>query len=206
VRFTFSQYRDVARRGGTGWRPPSPGGRPSPVPSVRRRAIALYHRDGISAALGYLGGQRGSPGLTNMLRSRSAQQRAIAENARTGFDHYISMDMADGRPWSNVDVRAEVTLGENAVAVEIDVVVEDASGYSGRLLLWDQARMTLDRAELYAAPCFLGMDERLGTGIPSDEIEVWHLLSKEQLVISRRYALERLGDVRNYLKIAATNV
>lgn len=70
----------------------------------------------------------------------------------------------------------------------------DPRGYVPRIVLWDTASLTQDRAVLYAAPVWRVMEDELGDGrIP--EVEVWHLRSGVQRVIDATTAAAALPHV-----------
>jgi hypothetical protein len=86
------------------------------------------------------------------------------------------MDAADGRDAFASSLNLDLILPPDDLAVHIDAVLFDPSGYAGRLALWDTPPLTTALASLYAAPAFRVLEHELGAGRVTG-VQVWHLRS-----------------------------
>jgi hypothetical protein len=197
MRITTSDLRDIARRG-PGWRPAAPDA-PIVTPApIRKKAVRLYHTEGHPASLAYLAGRRkGSRGLAGDYGpgGRRAQQGA---RTRASFDRYVRLDIADGRPYADLELSKEIPIGDHVFAASLDVVLFVPRGFGGRLLNWDQTGLTDDTAEVVAAPMVRMIDQELGSDT-CVEIEVWDLEHNLCWVVDRSTALAKLKDVEDLL-------
>jgi hypothetical protein len=175
----FSAYRSGVRNPtfslsgpGVRWRTPYP---------TRRKALRVYHEDGLAAA---------QKVWNDALRTDYAtpgRLRTAALNTRASFNRYVSWDTADGRPFADRDVGSDVQLGTNVLLVTVDVVVLDRRGVSGRILLWDLCGSTNEQSGLLAAPACLALEQIYGGG-RAPSVEIWDLRGNRRWVVSRSVA------------------
>lgn len=88
---------------------------------------------------------------------------------------------------------ADATIGRDTVAVTVDVVVLDPSGYVGRYVLWDKPDLTAADAELLAGPIVRALEQELGKERVVG-VELWHLRSGGQMFVASSTAVARLGE------------
>ena len=206
MRFTYSQFREIARTGGTGWRPPNPNAKPTSTYGTRNKAVRLLHEQSEAAAIDYLEGRGDGKGLTGYFGpgERGARQGALTRQA---FNYYAAQARRDARPWVNLFLSADVPVGPDTVNVVIDVVLHEVRGYVGRLLLWESATHCNEvLATRYAGPCVGALSQTLGTGIPVAEVEVWHLHDEIKWLIAPEDALEALDDAARGLRQAVAQL
>jgi hypothetical protein len=198
VRVSAGQLRDLVRTGAS-WRPPpGPGGGASPA-SARAKAIGIYHDEGHVAAVSYLAGNRGD-GSKGLAGAFGVGGRYANWGARTrdSLDRYFRYDQQQGEVYAALPLRGEVTIGTHTVGAYVDVVMFHRSGYVGRLLNWDLEGVTLDDAELMAAPASLLIEQELGR-TTCVKIAVWDLEHRRQFEVNGAYALAQVGRVRRLM-------
>ena len=86
-----------------------------------------------------------------------------------------------------------MAVGANTVGVSIDLVLLDAAGYVGRLILWDVPPLTQELAELLALPAVAALRAELGDDRVAG-VEVWHLRDGTQVLVDAPTAAARLDD------------
>ena len=107
---------------------------------------------------------------------------------------YRQIADADTRPSFACGLRRTLDLPPDELVVYIDVVVIVPRGYVPRIVLWDTADFTDERAVLYAAPVWRVMEDELGVGrVP--EIEVRHLRSGARRIVDAAAAATALPQV-----------
>jgi len=100
-------------------------------------------------------------------------------------------------------LRSDLVLPPDELGVYVDVLLLDDAGYVPRLVLWDTNEPTDQRVQLYAAPAWRVAEQELGTGrVP--EVEVWHLRSARQFVVSAGSAEAALTTVGQIVHRLAT--
>jgi hypothetical protein len=200
MRISGSDLRDIARIGGPGWRPRPPDAVIVTPSGIRKKALSLYHEEGLAEALAYLAGNRpGSTGLGGTYgRGGSREQQGRRTAAQ--FDRYVRYDINDGRPYAELGLSAEVVIGRHVVRATLDVVVFDAVGYAGRLLNWDLQGVDRPVAEMLAVPMVLLMDQQLGTGT-AVEVAVWDLEHDRRWIVTRGTALNLVNELAVLLNI-----
>jgi hypothetical protein len=114
--------------------------------------------------------------------------RTQALNTRAAFNRYVAWDEADGRPFVDRDIESDVLLGANTLIVNVDVVVLDPHGVSGRIVLWDLYGCTGPQAGLLAAPTCTALEQAYGTGRVAG-VEVWDLRGKQRWAVARHVAV-----------------
>jgi hypothetical protein len=192
---TFGAYRAGVRDKGvtlSSWK--SQPFRPTPYPSASA-SIARFHREGPDAAWYALDNALASSNYWGP--NGTPQATGWANAIRACFRVYRSMAEVDPRPSFATSLNRTLYLPPDDLGVHIDVVLLDPAGYVPRLVLWDKNDLTPDRAALYAAPVWSVLEGELGVGrIP--RVEIWHLRSADQEVISAEEAtasLERAEEI-----------
>jgi hypothetical protein len=187
MRVKFGAFRSGVRNPGFSlsgpgvrWRTPYP---------TRRRALRVYHEDGLDAAHAVwdeaMRDDYAAPG----------RLRTTALNTRRSFNRYVRWDQEDGRPFADHEVGVELDVGANVLAVTVDVVVLDPAGVSGRILLWDLYGCTGEQSGILAAVACPALEEVYGGGrVPS--VEVWDLRGDRRWEVTREVA-------RSYEDLAA---
>jgi hypothetical protein len=123
----------------------------------------------------------------------------------SAFEAYIELASEDTRPVLDSGVTTEVRLGVHSVRVSIDVILLDPQGYVGRHVLWDTSDLTVDDAQLQAAPIVAALESELGSGRVAG-VEVWHLRSGAQVFVSSRDATRRLPEVERIVADYLANI
>ncbi len=164
---------------------------PTPFQSASA-AITRYHRESGDDATKALDRSLSSSDYWGPAGTPQAQ--GWADAIRQCFDGYRQAADTDPRPPFAWGLRRSLDLPPDELAVYIDVILIDPRGYVPRIVLWDTADLTDERAVLYAAPVWRVMEDELGDGrIP--EIEVWHLRTGAKRVIDAATAAAALPDV-----------
>lgn len=197
MRVTLGELRDIAREG-PAWRPRPVGAVIVTPASIRTKAICIYHEEGHSDALAYLGGRR--PGSLGLSATFGPDGPRAAQGRRTSaaFDRYVRLDRQDGRPYAELTLGADVSVGRHQVGATADVVVFDQLGYSGRTLSWNLDGVTDELAELLALPVALAIDQELGADT-CVEVVVWDLEHNAQWVVDRAAAHARARELARVL-------
>jgi hypothetical protein len=191
MRFTFGQFRTGARD--PTYRVPLGRGRGFPTTTtILRRAVRIYHDYGVEIATTAL-----EQGLSGYF-SRPGPPGAQGARARRLFATYKELDQTDGRQAFAFDVKTELVVGEDILAVNVDVALLDPNGYAGRVLLWDRLACDREEGRVIAAPCAECLEEELGAE-RVDNIEVWHLQSRRRHAFTTAEALQALGSVASIL-------
>jgi hypothetical protein len=186
---TFATFRAAVRNPAAGLPGPFQGVSTS---SIRQKAVRVFHRQGTVAARAAL--EQGLGGYFSQPGGPSTQ----AANTRVAFERYLGLASGDPRPMALLDVTTDVALGTNQVGVRIDVVLFETRGYSGRLLLWDTEPLNRSLAEVFAAPCAVGIDAVLGAGT-CQTIEVWQLRHGVEFQVLRSAALAQVSEAATRL-------
>ena len=192
TRITFGLYRRGVREPGItlsatigGYIPPTPFQSAS-------GAIRRYHREDGGAAANVL--DRSLSGSRHWGSAGTPQAQGWADAIRQCFDVYRHIAGADTRLAFTCGLNRSLALPPDELAVYIDVVLIDPRGYVPRIVLWDTASLTQERAVLYAAPVWRVMEDELGVGrIP--DVEVWHLRSGVRRVVDAATAVAALPNV-----------
>ena len=201
TRITYGLYRKGVREpsltlttSANGFSPPTP------FPSAAS-AVVRYHREGGEAAAERL--DRSFRNSSYWGPSGSPQNRGWANAIRNCFQTYRNLADQDGRSAFTEGLRSELVLPPDELGVYIDVLLFDSAGYVPRLVLWDTNDPTDQRVLLYAAPAWRVAEEELGTGrVP--EVEVWHLRTARQFVVSAGSAEAALPIVDQIVHRLAT--
>jgi hypothetical protein len=192
TRVTFGIYRAGVRDTGVTLGTAAGAGPPvTPFPTAWA-AVARYHRDGWTSAWQQLDDTYrrspywGSGGLP--------PARGWANAMRACFRTYHRLAGSDNRPAFVTGIDRGVNVGNDELRLHVDVILLDSRGYVPRILLWDLNDLTRARATLYAAPVWSALEEELGAGrVP--EVEVWHLRTATQFLVSATDAEAALPDV-----------
>jgi hypothetical protein len=193
MRFTFGTYRYAVREPGFSVQQ---AGDPPHYPNTTmslRSSVREYHLRGAKAAHDFLRKSLKAPYWRDGIGAGKAKV------AHQLLDQYVAIDLADGRPPSHFDLKSEVDIGPDVVAVTVDLCLFGTSGFSGRLLLWDTRPCTRQQGLLLACPCAVGLEQELGPGSLED-IEVWLVRASTQYRYARKHALSGLGAVASLLR------
>lgn len=192
TRITFGLYRRGVREP-TITLSATAGGYIPPTPfQSASAAVKRYHREDGSAAATAL--DRSLLSSDYWGSGGTAQAQGWADAIRRCFDVYRQMADADPRPAFACGLSRSLDLPPDELAVYVDVVLFDPRGYVPRIVLWDTADLTNDRAVLYAGPVWRVMEDELGDDrVP--EVEVWHLRSGVQRVVDAATAAGALPQV-----------
>jgi hypothetical protein len=185
TRITFGFYRRGVREPAVtisstagGYIPPTPFQSAS-------SAVTRYHREDSDAAANALDRSLSSSDYWGPAGTPQAQ--GWADAIRQSFDVYRQIADADARPPFAWGLRRSLELPPDELAVYIDVVLIDPRGYVPRIVLWDTADLSDERAALYAAPVWRVMEDELGHGrVP--EVEVLHLRTGTHRVVDANEA------------------
>jgi hypothetical protein len=199
VRLTFGVYRAATRDPSVTVSGYAHGpGFPTPFP-IASSAVRRYHREGAAAA---------ERALDRTLR-RSAYWGAPgtpragwADAIRRCFRTYVDLASPDTRPAFETGYTTDLEYGDDELAVYVDVVFLDPTGYAGRIVLWDRTAVTRHDAVLMAAPVVRALGDELG----ADRIrstEVWHLRSTTQHLVTADEALDADDAVLEIVRRAA---
>lgn len=165
---------------------------PTPIPTATS-AVRRFHQDGGGAALRQLNqafdrseywGPAGRP-----------QARGWAESIRRCFQRYVDLASGDRRVVVQSPMTSNVQVGGDTVGASLDVVVRDAAGYVGRVLLWDTPPLTQEDAEILASVVVAALEQEFGRG-QSAGAEIWHLRSGVQVFVDAATAARRQREVR----------
>ena len=176
--------------------------RPFPTTtSPLRAAVAAYHREGAEAAQKQL-----NVGLSGYFAQPGAPS-VKARMAQVNLDTYINLATQDTREAFDTGVGVDLDFGAHQLFVTLDVLLFDASGYAGRLLLWgdDANSMTLENLELLATTGILAMRQELG----EDRIvgvDVWKIRSRSNASVPNARAEVYSGELQNIVtRLALTS-
>lgn len=192
TRITFGLYRRGIRDPGITLRSSAGGYIPRTPFQSASAAVTRYHRESGDAAAHALDRSLSSSDYWGP--GGRPQSQGWADAIRQCFDVYRRTADADTRPPFAWGLRRTLDLPPDELSLYIDVVLIDPRGYVPRIVLWDTADLTDERAVLYAAPVWRVMENELGDGrIP--EIEVWHLRTGAQRSVDVSVAAAALPDV-----------
>jgi hypothetical protein len=132
---------------------PGPASEPPPayltVPvTVARKAVSLYHEEGISAARVYLRSSK----VGKWANHKNPSMATSNSNVLSGFDAYVNADIADGRPASELAQNTVLAWPAGPLKVRLDVVLTDGKAIAARALFWDGPDLEEAQAPLIAAP------------------------------------------------------
>jgi hypothetical protein len=169
---------------------------PTPIPTATS-AVKRFHQDGAAAAIRQLDqafdrsdywGPAGRP-----------QARGWANSIRRCFQGYVDLASGDRRAVVQSPMTTTVQVGGDTVGVSVDVVLSDAAGHVGRVLLWDTPPLTRGDAEILAAVVVQAVNHEFGRG-RSAGAEIWHLRSGVQVFVDATTATRRLREVRTIVR------
>lgn len=175
-----------------GYRVPPPGVKRSGGPNTAsslRKAIRKFHEDGADAARGSL---RAS--LSNYFAQPGAPSTQAA-NARAALDTYIRLASPDPRPAFVPRSRSDVSVADDQLAADVDVVLLDPQGYAGRVLLFGpEQELTTHQLEVVA----FGPVASLVAEFSADSVvgvDVWEIRRERISTVTSTNALARRDDV-----------
>jgi hypothetical protein len=195
MRFTFGTFKFAARE--PTFRIAAAGQAPR-FPSTAqslRMATRIYHDQGPDAA---------RRALRSSLRApywRTGIGAGKAAVARRLLDEYMRLDSAAGRKAAGFNIKTDVAVGSDVIAVAVDVCLFANVDYAARLILWDARPCTSADARILLAPCVLALEHEFGTGSVEDG-EVIHVRTSTVYSETRARALAALPDVEAVLKRA----
>ena len=163
---------------------------PTPMPTATA-AVARYHREGAARAVAEMDR---SYRTSNYWGQRGTPQGGWANAMRQCLQTYIDLADNDARPAFAIGLNRDLMFPPDELAVHVDVVLLDPRGYVGRLALWDKSILTRSLATRYAAPVWRALEEELGDGRVA-EIELWHLRTATQMVVTAAEAAAGLPEV-----------
>ncbi len=166
MRFTFGQYRRAARDPTFRVQPGRQSGGPNTAGTLRA-SVRAFHRDDEAAGQAAL--ERGLAGYF-----ARPENRRQANRARVMFRNYVRLSQADGRDAFDFDIEGDLEIGDDILAVSVDLALFDPNGYAGRIVLWDQQPCDRDAALAIAGPAFQLLGNELGSD-RTDNVEVWHM-------------------------------
>jgi hypothetical protein len=156
-----------------GYRAPGPGAEPPaaylsvPV-TVARKAVAVYHEEGASAARAYLRASKVGKWASHTNPSMATSN----SNVLSGFEAYVTADITDGRSVAALGQSAVLAWPAGPLKVRLDVVLGDGDGFAGRAILWDGPDLTEAQAPLIAAP-YASALAQLFPGVSLTSMGVW---------------------------------
>ncbi|HEY7951246.1 MAG TPA: hypothetical protein VID51_10525 [Solirubrobacterales bacterium] len=132
---------------------PGPTSEPPPayltVPViVARKAVSLYHEEGAPAARRYLRSSK----VGRWANHANPSMATSNSNVLSGFDAYVTADIADGRPVSALAQDTVLAWPAGPLKVRLDVILTDGKALAARTLFWDGPDLTEIQAPLIAAP------------------------------------------------------
>jgi hypothetical protein len=145
------------------------------------KAVRTYHKRDAEAARASLRTSLDDP----YWRTPAGAGKATA--ARSLLETYFVMDARDGRPAALFDLKSEVQVGADVVAVNLDVCVFDDFGYGSRTVLWDKRPITTAQAQALAAPCVSAIEQEMGLGT-AESADIWHMRTQTVFRFTRASA------------------
>lgn len=191
MRFTFGQYRRAARDPTFRVVPGRQSGGPNTAGTLRA-AVRAFSRDGEAAGREAL--ERGLSG-----HFAKPENRTQAARARLLFRTYVRLSEADGRGAFDFNIAGDLEIGEDVLAVSVDLALLDPNGYAGRVVLWDQLPCDRDAALVIAGPSFQLLESELGSG-RTDNVEVWHMQAPARFAFSGAEAEAALTRIPGLLR------
>jgi hypothetical protein len=192
TRITFGTYRNGVRDPSFRFVPGGPAQTWASPTSIQKSAIVRHHRDGPAEARAYLvdtferspfWGPTGRP-----------QNRGKARATIRSYDNYARLTRDDNRPMFATSVERDLEISTNALGTRIDVLLLDPMGYVPRLVLWDTYELTVERAQLYAAPVLLVTEQELGEGRTA-QIEIVNARQEVREVVSPEDAESAVSEM-----------
>jgi hypothetical protein len=190
MRVTFGQLRRAARDPSFRIVPGQRSGGPNTAGTLRA-AVRAYHRNDESAAHVAL-----EQGLSRYFAKR--ENRQAADRARRMLRRYIALAETDGRPAFDYDVAGDLVIGDDVVAVSVDLALLDPNGYAGRVVLWDQLPCDRGAALVICGPAYDILAADLGTD-RVDNVEVWHMPTPARFAFTAAEAIEGSARVPGLL-------
>jgi hypothetical protein len=184
MRFTFGQFRRASRDPTFRIQPGRQSGGPNTAGTLRA-SVRAFHQHGEVAGETAL--ERGLSGYFSR-----PENRGQADRARQMFRNYVRLSDADGRIAFDFDIAGDLVIGDDTLAVSVDLALLDPNGYAGRIMLWDQLPCDRDAAETIAGPAFQLLVNELGEG-RTDNMEVWHMPAPARFAFS---AADAMGALR----------
>jgi hypothetical protein len=174
------------------YRAPGPGS-PSPpafmtVPvTVARKAVSLYHEEGVTPARTYLHASK-----VGIWANHTNPSMATSNgNVLAGFEAYVAADLSDGRPARRLAWVTVLNWPAGPLKVRIDVILGDGNGLAARALLWDAPELNEAQAPLIAAPYAAAL-EQLHPEASLTAIGVWQARRQTHLEVPVESALREV--------------
>lgn len=179
-------------------RPPAPS-----ADGVLRKAIKLYHADGVEGATHY---------VEQALQKefwQTGRGATLAKNARHDLDVYIDFAARDTRVAATVSAKHPMRAGELTIAADVDVVLHANGNYVGRMAIATSLGrpFTSDERALVAAAPMRGLIDEFEGGLFGDIVEameVWELRLATTSIVSREDAENAWPKLLERLIRAAT--
>jgi len=191
MRVTFGQYR-------SGIKDPTSvtAGFPAhdfPSPwAIAAKSVRTFHVEGETQARQGL--ERGFSGYW----SSTAQARGWAAAIKQCFENYARMSAPDVRSVFTVGFKGVLDIGNDQLSLYVDVLLLNATGYVGRVVLWDDFSYTRSHASLLATPVAAALGNELGEERIAG-VEIWHLRTGTQHWIAADEALARRAEMNNLI-------
>jgi hypothetical protein len=116
--------------------------------TVARKAVSVYHEEGASAARAYLRSSK----VGRWANHNNPSMATSNGNVLSGFEAYVSADIADGRPVSELAQNTVLAWPAGPLKVRLDVLLTDGKALAARTLFWDGPDFKEAQAPLIAAP------------------------------------------------------
>jgi hypothetical protein len=117
-------------------------------PTVARKAVSIYHEEGAPVARHYLRSSK----VGKWANHTNPSMATSNSNVLSGFDAYVTADIADGRPVSELAQSTVLAWPAGPLKVRLDVILTDGDALAARTLFWDGPDLTETQAPLIAAP------------------------------------------------------
>jgi hypothetical protein len=171
------------------YRAPGPGSEPPPayltVPvTVARKAVSLYHEEGVVRARGYLRSSK----VGKWANHTNPSMATSNGNVLSGFDAYVAADTGDGRAARGLARSTVLAWPAGPLRVRIDVILADGNGIAGRAVFWDGPDLTENQAPLMAAPYAAAL-EQLHPEAVVTSIGVWQARRQTHIEVPIEKAL-----------------
>jgi hypothetical protein len=171
---------------------PGPGSEPPPafltVPvTVARKAVSLYHEEGVITARGYLQSSK----VGKWANHANPSMATSNGNVLAGFDAYVVADAADGRSAKGLARSTVLDWPAGPLMVRLDVVLSDGNGLAARALFWDGPDLTESQAPLIAAPYAAAL-EQLHPEALLTSVGVWQARRQSRFEVPVERAMQEL--------------
>jgi hypothetical protein len=195
VRFTFGTFKYAVREPAFRLATADPAPQFPNTSQSLRKATRIYHSSGAPAARKSLRRSLSGPYWKTPV---GAGKASVAQDL---LEVYIQLDSRRGRPAAGFDVKSDVAVGPDVIAVSIDVCLFSTSGFAPRLVVWDARGCSSEEARILLAPAVVAVDQEYGAGTAEDG-ELFDVRRQSAFYFPRSEVLHRLRDVQAALQRA----